>query len=81
MWVVRAKLEGSGMGEGKRFGKAIAFNETGVIVGAPGAAGTGAAYVFGWESGELLEIGKLLPDSGIAAVGFGVRVAVGYADP
>ena len=76
-WVVSAKLEGSGTEEGKRFGKAIAFGETGLLVGAPGAAGTGAVYVFGWETGEFMETARLLPDSGITAVGFGVRVVMG----
>ncbi len=73
-WTVGGKIQSSAMQAGERFGKSIGYSEQGLIIGAPGAM---VAYLFGEDGGQVVEVAKLAPDSGVIATGFGVRVAMG----
>jgi hypothetical protein len=58
------------------FGAAIATDGAMAVVGAPGAGGTGAAYVFEYAGGAWTESAKLSPSDGMAADQFGASVAI-----
>lgn len=60
---------------GDHFGRAVATDQDDVLVGAPGAAGIGAAYVFALET-EFHEQAKLLPPDGALGDLFGASVAI-----
>lgn len=61
---------------GDLFGSAVSVDDTTMIVGAPGAGGIGAAYVFVHDGTSWVEEAKLTPSDGAAGDDFGHAVSV-----
>ncbi len=76
-WALRKVLIGADSALGHRFGAAVALHEDAVVIGAPEAGGTGAAYLFLRDQGGPANWGQAKKWTG-AAVGakFGSAVAV-----
>ncbi len=64
------------LGAGDRFGQSVAIFDHVIVVGAPGHAGTGAAYIFEEDGGVWSQVAKLLPAGLVAGDEFGLSVAV-----
>ncbi len=80
-WIQGAELDGSDTSTGDDFGTSVAISGLTAVVGAPGHAGTGGAYVFdgtsGWtQTAELNGADSAAGDDFGAAVGVAGAIAV-----
>ena len=81
-WTLERELVASDPGAFDRFGESVAFDKDVIVVGAPGADGTGvaagpgAAYVFRFIGGAWGEEQKLIPPTPKPGDSFGQSVAV-----
>ena len=74
--VTLAKLLASDGAAGDAFGSAVAIHRNILVVGAPAAGGTGAAYVFVRKGGRWVQKAKLLASDGAVGDVFGSSVSV-----
>lgn len=72
-WQQETKLEAAGLQQNNGFGFAVAFRDNEAYVAAPGYAGSGTVFVFGYDAaaGTWGERGRLYPFDGDARSGFG----------
>jgi hypothetical protein len=79
-WTLPQKLQADDGQLDDRFGFSVAIDGALAVVGAPEADfmgdRTGAAYVFGLESGDWIQQHSLLPEDGNGGLEFGTSVAV-----
>jgi hypothetical protein len=76
-WPQVAKLNAADQGPSDAFGTSVSINGSRIIAGAPGHAGTGAAYVFeGQGPGAWGFTHKFLPDAPGTLAEFGLSVSV-----
>lgn len=75
-WIQEARLTASDAQPGAMFGCSIALRRDHVIIGAPAAEGSGAAYVFRREGREWLQEARLSVEDGALSRFFGFSVAL-----
>jgi hypothetical protein len=71
-----AELEGSDTAVGDEFGTSVAISGITAVVGAPGHAGTGRAYVFVESGGTWIQVAELEGSDTAAGEEFGESVAI-----
>ena len=76
-WALRKVLIGADSAAGGRFGKAVGLSADKIVIGAPDAAGSGAAYLFLRDQGGPANWGQAKKWAGPAAgAKFGAAVAI-----
>ena len=76
VWTQAQKLSSSDGGVNDAFGASMSFDGTTLVVGATGADGAGAAYVFENVGGTWTEMQKLTSDDGANGDNFGDAVSL-----
>ena len=79
-WERRSELRGSDSSTGDLFGYSVALSGTTLVVGAPGRAGGGRAYVFVNSSGSWSQVAELAGADITGGDGFGSSVALSGPD-
>jgi hypothetical protein len=75
-WTQVQKISSSDGGASDMFGASMSFDGTTLVVGATGADGRGAAYVFTNAGGTWTEVQKLTADDGASGDNFGDAVSL-----
>jgi FG-GAP repeat protein len=75
-WTQTQKISAGDGGAGDLFGASMSFDGTTLVVGATGADGRGAAYVFTNTGGAWTEVQKLTADDGASGDNFGDAVSL-----
>ena len=80
VWTQMQKISSDDGGASDAFGSSMSFDGTRLVVGATGADGTGAAYVFENTGGTWTQVQKLVADDGANGDNFGDAVSISGDD-